>query len=55
MRRHVERGKEGGLALLPLVEAAPAAVADEAHRVALLAARQVNLPLPEEVRLFKSR
>jgi hypothetical protein len=56
MRRHVERGEgKAALALLPLVEAAPAAVADEAHAVALLAARQVTLPLPEEVRLFKSR
>jgi hypothetical protein len=56
MRRHVERGEgKAALALLPLVESAPAAVADEAHRVALLAARQVNLPLVEEVRLFKSR
>ena len=56
MRRHVERGEgKAALALLPLVEAAPAAVVDEAHAVALLAARQVTLPLPEEVHLFKSR
>ncbi|HET8714562.1 MAG TPA: hypothetical protein VFM16_01975, partial [Holophagaceae bacterium] len=36
-------------------ESAPPAVADEARRVALLAARQVDLPLAEEVRLYKAR
>ncbi len=56
MRKHVARGEgQAALALLPLVESAPAAVADEARRVALLAARQVEMPLPEELRLFKAR
>lgn len=56
MRKHVERGEgRAALAILPLLESAPAAVADEARRVALLAARQAGLPLAEEVRLFKAR
>lgn len=56
MRKHVERGEgQAALAILPLVESAPAVVADEARRVALLAARQAGVPLAEEVRLFKAR
>ena len=56
MRKHVERGEgQAALALLPLVESAPAAIADEGRRVALLAARQAALPLNEEMRLFKAR
>ncbi len=56
MSKHVERGEgKAALALLPLVEAAPAGMADEARRVALQAARQVGVPLSEEVRLYKAR
>lgn len=56
MARFVERG-EGpqALALLPQVESGPAALADEGRRVALLAARQVEVPLAEEARLYKAR
>ena len=56
MARFVERGEgREALALLPKVESASPAVADEARRVALLAARQVEIPLGEESRLFKAR
>ncbi len=60
MERHVQRGEgRAALDLLPLVESATpaptAAVVDDARRVALLAARQVSLPLGEEVRLYKAR
>ncbi|HJV89185.1 MAG TPA: hypothetical protein VJ623_02680 [Holophagaceae bacterium] len=56
MRKHVERGEgAAALALLPLVESGPAATADEARGVALLAARQTAVPLAEELRLFKAR
>lgn len=56
MQKHVERGEgQAALALLPLVESASAAIADEGRRVALLAARQVAVPLDEELRLFKAR
>ena len=56
MARFVERGEgKEALALLPLVESAPPAVADEGRRVALLAARQVEMPLSEEARLLKAR
>lgn len=58
MERHVQRGEgRAALDLLPLVEGsgAPAAVLDEARRVALLAARQTPVPLAEESRLFKAR
>ena len=56
MERHVERGEgQQALALLPLVEAAGGAPADEARRVALLALRQVAGPLAEEARLYKAR
>jgi hypothetical protein len=56
MRKHVERGEgQAALALLPLVEAAPAIIADEGRGVALLAARQSGVPLNEEMRLFQAR
>lgn len=56
MERHVERGEgREALALLPLVEAAGGAPADEARRIALLALRQVEGPLTEEARLYKAR
>jgi hypothetical protein len=56
MQRHVERGEgKAALALLPMLEAGPAASADEGRRVALLAMRQVTLPIPEEVRLMQAR
>ncbi|HEX7553797.1 MAG TPA: hypothetical protein VF378_09590, partial [Geothrix sp.] len=56
MRKHVERGEgQAALALLPLVEAAPAVIADEGRGVALLAARQSGVPLNEEMRLFRAR
>lgn len=56
MRRHVERGEgKEALALLPVVEKTGGRAADEAREVALLAARQVEIPLAEEVRLFKLR
>lgn len=57
MERHVERGEgQRALDLLPRVEplAAPD-VADEARRIALLAARQVKLPASEETRLLRAR
>jgi hypothetical protein len=56
MARHVERG-EGALALklLPVLEGASPDVAAEARRVALLAMRQVDVPLGEEMRLHRAR
>jgi len=56
MARHVERGEGAkALALLPLVEGGPEAQADEARRQALLAARQTDVALAEELRLMKAR
>lgn len=56
MARFVERGEgQAALDLLPQVEHAAPAVADEARRIALLAARQVDVPVHEESRLFKAR
>ena len=56
MERHVERGEgSAALALLPLTEAAAPKVADNARRVALLAARQTKVPMAEELRLMKAR
>jgi hypothetical protein len=56
MERHVERGEgKQALALLPLVESAAPEVADEGRRVALLAVRQSEVPLEEEVRLHRLR
>lgn len=56
MARFVERGEgQKALALLPQVESGPAAMADEGRRVALLAARQVEVPITEEARLYKAR
>ena len=54
MERHVERGEgKAALALLPLLESGPAS--DDAYRVALLAMRQVPVPVAEEARLMKAR
>ncbi len=56
MARFVERGEgQKALDLLPQVESAPPAMADEGRRVALLAARQVTMPITEESRLYKAR
>jgi hypothetical protein len=56
MERHVERGEgAAAMALLPLVESGPAPVADNARRVALLAARQTLVSLDAEMRLMKAR
>ncbi len=57
MERHVERGDgKKALDLLARVEhGATPRVADEARRVALLAVRQVEVTLDEEVRLFGAR
>ncbi|MBL0211209.1 MAG: hypothetical protein IPQ13_09915 [Holophagaceae bacterium] len=60
MERHVQRGEgRAALNLLSQVETASPApapgVLDGARRVALLAARQVKVPLGEEVRLYKAR
>jgi hypothetical protein len=56
MERHVERGEgREALAMLPLVESASPAVADDGRRVALMAARQVEVPRTEELRLYKAR
>jgi hypothetical protein len=56
MARHVERG-EGALALkfLPILEGGSPEVAAEARRAALLAMRQVEVPLSEEMRLHRAR
>ena len=54
MERHVERGEgRAALALLPVLETGPAA--DDAQRVALLAMRQLPVPLEDELRLMKAR
>ncbi len=56
MERYVERGEgREALALLPLVESASPSVADDGRRVALLAARQVEISRNEELRLYKAR
>jgi hypothetical protein len=56
MERHVERGEgRQALALLPLVESASPDVADAGRRVALLAVRQAEVPLEEELRLHRLR
>ena len=56
MERHVERGEgQAALALLPLVESGSPAAADEGRRIALLAMRQVEMPLADEVRLMQAR
>ncbi len=54
MARHVERGEgREALVLLPLLRDGPSA--DEALRVALLALRQVEAPLGEELGLWRQR
>jgi hypothetical protein len=56
MARHVERGDgRAALALLPLVESGPAEAANEGRRVALLALRQTEAPIGEEIRLYRAR
>ncbi len=56
MERHVERGEGAdALKLLPTLAAAAPEVAGEARRVALLAMRQVTVPVTEEMRLHRSR
>ena len=56
MERHVERGEgQAALALLPQMAAAGPEVLDKARRVALLAMRQVEVPLAEELRLMQAR
>jgi hypothetical protein len=56
MARHVERGEgQKALDLLAAVEAGPPEIAAEGRRVALLAARQVELPLQEEARLYRAQ
>jgi len=56
MERHVERGEgQAALALLPQVESASPGAADQGRRIALLAMRQVEVSLPEELRLMKAR
>ncbi len=56
MERHVGRGEgRQALDLLPRVESAAPPVADEARRAALLAMRQVDVPLENELRLFRAR
>jgi hypothetical protein len=56
MARHVERGEgKEALALLPGLEAGAPEVANEARRTALLAARQTEVPLSEELRLSRAR
>ncbi|MFN7955630.1 MAG: hypothetical protein U0610_28205 [bacterium] len=57
MQRHVDRGEgQAALAIFSALEpTAPAAVADAARRVALLAMRQVESPLAEEARLYRER
>ena len=52
----MQRGDgRAALDLLPLVEGAAPALADEARRIALLAAQQAPLPRGEEARLYKAR
>ncbi len=56
MERYVGRGEGGAaLELLARVESATPAVADEGRRVALLAMRQIDAPLEDELRLFRAR
>jgi hypothetical protein len=56
MARHVERGEgRQALDLLPQVEAGPPDVAAEGRRVALLAMRQVEVPLADELRLYRAQ
>ena len=56
MAQHVRRGEgKEALALLPSLEQGPPKVADEARETALLAARQVDVPLLEELRLYRLR
>lgn len=56
MARFVERGEgREALAMLPLLQSAPPEFADEGRRIALLAARQVDLPIQEESNLLKAR
>jgi predicted Zn-dependent protease len=56
MRRHVERGEgREALALLPGLESGPPGVTEEARAVALLAMRQVEVPLADELRLYRAR
>jgi len=56
MERHVERGEgQEALKLLPMAEKGMPSVADEARRIALLAARQTEIPMLEEMRLMKAR
>lgn len=56
MERHVERGEgEAALALLPLLERTAPDMADRARRTALLALRQVQRPVEEELRLMQAR
>ncbi|HKC25597.1 MAG TPA: hypothetical protein VKF32_12685, partial [Thermoanaerobaculia bacterium] len=56
MERHVERGEGAeALALLPLTESGDTATRAAARRAALLAMRQTNAPLPDELRLWKER
>jgi hypothetical protein len=54
MTRHVDRGEgESALALLPLLENTTSA--DEARKIALMAAHQSNVPIQEELRLMRAR
>ncbi len=54
MARHVERGEaREALALFPLLQ--DSSSVDEARRVALLAMRQVEVPLGEELALWRER
>jgi predicted Zn-dependent protease len=54
MARHVERGEgREALALLPVLQSTP--LADEARRQALLAMRQVEVPLADELDLWRQR
>jgi len=56
MSRFVERGEgREALALLPLVEKGEARAAAEGRRAALLAMRQVEVPVAEESRVFRAR
>ncbi|MDR0498229.1 MAG: tetratricopeptide repeat protein, partial [Holophagales bacterium] len=54
MARHVDRGEgKSAFALLPLLE--NTSNADEARKIALMAARQYSVPIQEESRLMKAR